>query len=127
MTAAKLAQMVGVSPPTVSEWQSGKIQQISVRNALKICHALDVDLKWLMHGGQELSPSINQPRHDQGALSMNTDELIQYLHDELSNADLEGMDIVKLGKLEGLLYHWQKLTEMQINNRFRAQRDEASE
>ena len=58
---------------------------------------------------------------------MTTAELITYLDTGLSMADLEALDLVQLGRLEGLLYHWHSLSEAMIASRMQAQADEASE
>jgi len=58
---------------------------------------------------------------------MTTTQLIQHLDRGLTIKDLEALDSVQLGKLEGLFYHWQRVCESQIASRFQAQKDEASE
>jgi len=58
---------------------------------------------------------------------MTTAELITHLDTGLSMADLEALDLVQLGRLEGLLYHWHSLSEAEIRMRHDALKDEASE
>ncbi|SIO58320.1 helix-turn-helix domain-containing protein [Paraburkholderia phenazinium] len=46
----ELARLCGVSAPTVSDWESGRIKTLEAENMLKICTVLKVDPFWLVLG-----------------------------------------------------------------------------
>lgn len=50
LTKRALADSVGVSAPTVTDWTSGKIRQLSAENAEKVCTVLGINMKWLLTG-----------------------------------------------------------------------------
>lgn len=50
MTKADLARACNVSSPTVTEWESGGIKELTAVKALKICEELHVDPWWLVFG-----------------------------------------------------------------------------
>ena len=47
---ADLVRAVGVSAPTISDWESGKIKNIEGANLLKLANALRVSPEWLQTG-----------------------------------------------------------------------------
>lgn len=47
---AYIARSVGVSSPTVTDWESGKIKTIEAGNLLKLAQVLNVDPEWLQTG-----------------------------------------------------------------------------
>lgn len=50
ISQAKLARAVGVSPPSVNDWKSGKTKEIEHDNAVKAAICLGVPYEWLRHG-----------------------------------------------------------------------------
>lgn len=50
MSKAALARAVGVSSPTVTDWESGKIKTIEAGNMSKLAAALGVTPDWLLYG-----------------------------------------------------------------------------
>lgn len=50
LTKRALADSVGVSAPTVTDWTSGKIRQLSAENAERVCSVLGINMKWLLTG-----------------------------------------------------------------------------
>jgi transcriptional regulator with XRE-family HTH domain len=47
---ADLVRAVGVSAPTISDWESGKIKNIEGENLRKLANALKVNSDWLLTG-----------------------------------------------------------------------------
>lgn len=47
---AELARRARVSPPTVTQWESGEIKNLSAEKLLAICEATDVTPQWLLTG-----------------------------------------------------------------------------
>jgi len=58
---------------------------------------------------------------------MTVQDLIRFLDVELESTALEALDDAALGKLEGLLYHWQSLCDGALAYRRKGAKDEASE
>lgn len=50
ISKAEVAKRVGVSPPTVTDWESGEIKKIDGENLLRVCSVLGVAPDWLMFG-----------------------------------------------------------------------------
>ncbi|WGG48945.1 XRE family transcriptional regulator [Rugamonas sp. DEMB1] len=48
------ARLVGVSPPTVTDWENGDTKMIVGANLIKVCAVLDVAPDWLMHGVEDV-------------------------------------------------------------------------
>jgi len=50
MTKSQMARALGVSAPTVSQWESGTIASLSGKNMTNICQLLGVSAEWLLEG-----------------------------------------------------------------------------
>lgn len=50
LSKTKLAILVGVSSPTVTDWESGEIANISGENLLAVCDAVRATPHWLLRG-----------------------------------------------------------------------------
>lgn len=50
LNKSELAKGVGVSNPTVTDWESGEIKKLEAENLLKICELLSISSRWLMLG-----------------------------------------------------------------------------
>lgn len=61
-TKSKLASEVGVSNPTVSDWESGEIKKIEADNLLKICDALQIRPRWLQYGEGSMNEMYSDPK-----------------------------------------------------------------
>lgn len=60
LSKAHIARAVGVSSPTVTDWESGKIKTIEAGNLLKLAQVLNVDAQWLQTGKESRKePSYN--------------------------------------------------------------------
>lgn len=44
------AKMLGVSAPTVTQWENGTIKALAGSNLLRVCEVLDISSTWLMSG-----------------------------------------------------------------------------
>ncbi|WP_257638201.1 LexA family transcriptional regulator [Janthinobacterium sp. UMAB-56] len=44
------AKLVGVSPPTVTDWENGETKMIEGANLVKVCSALGISPEWLLDG-----------------------------------------------------------------------------
>jgi transcriptional regulator with XRE-family HTH domain len=62
MSKAEFARQCGVSPPTVSDWESGGIKNLEAPNLLKICEVLRVDPWWLVLGKGNFKASITEDK-----------------------------------------------------------------
>jgi len=51
------AKLVGVSAPTVTDWESGQIKKIDGENLIKVCSVLEITPAWLLHGIGDDTPS----------------------------------------------------------------------
>jgi transcriptional regulator with XRE-family HTH domain len=60
MSKAELARACKVSSPTVTEWESGGIKELTASKALTICEELDVDPWWLVFGKDSRKPAITR-------------------------------------------------------------------
>lgn len=58
----KLAQEVGVSNPTVTDWENGDIKKLEGENLLKICDVLHVRPRWLQFGEGSMRDSYSDPK-----------------------------------------------------------------
>jgi transcriptional regulator with XRE-family HTH domain len=76
MTKADLARACKVSPPTVTDWESGGIKELTADKMLKICDALRVDPWWLVLGKGNFKPSIIE---DKTPLSNEARKLISWV------------------------------------------------
>lgn len=47
---SELARRIGISPPTVTDWERGDIQEIKADNLMRVCAALDTTPDYLLHG-----------------------------------------------------------------------------
>lgn len=65
ITKSKLALLVGVSPPTMTDWESGAIASLSAENLLALCDVLNMTPHWLMRG-EGVAPGEMLPGHDLG-------------------------------------------------------------
>lgn len=65
-----LAEMIGVKPPIVTEWEAGLIASPSASNILKICEALKITPEWLMNGEESSAPSFNQKAEIKNAVEI---------------------------------------------------------
>lgn len=62
MTKADLARACKVAPPTVTEWESGGIKELTADKMLKICDALHIDPWWLVLGTGNFKSSITEDK-----------------------------------------------------------------
>lgn len=44
------AKLVGVSAPTVTDWENGDTKRMDGENLVKVCRALDITADWLLYG-----------------------------------------------------------------------------
>lgn len=58
----KLAQEVGVSNPTVTDWESGDIKKLEAENLLKICEVLSIRPRWLQFGEGGMRDTYDDPK-----------------------------------------------------------------
>jgi transcriptional regulator with XRE-family HTH domain len=63
ITKSDLAKTVGVSAPTMTDWESGEIKRIDGENLLRLSDALGVSPHWLMWG-KPASVSTDQEVHE---------------------------------------------------------------
>lgn len=52
----ELGRLIKVSAPTITDWESGKIESLKAENLMKLCDALDITEDWLMNGEKPSSP-----------------------------------------------------------------------
>jgi phage repressor protein C with HTH and peptisase S24 domain len=52
------AKMVGVSAPTVTDWENGNTKMIEGANLVKVCSVLDISAEWLLHGVKSITDLI---------------------------------------------------------------------
>jgi len=55
LSKTELAKLVGVSNPTVSDWESGDIKKLEAENLLKLCEVLHVSPRWLQFGEGDMT------------------------------------------------------------------------
>lgn len=67
ITKAEFSRRVGVSGPTVTEWENGKIKTIKGKNLVKAASVLRVSPEWLLTGRGESSVfTASENRADYG-------------------------------------------------------------
>lgn len=68
LNKTKFAKAVGVSNPTVTDWEKsagdGGIKELSGLNLTKVCQVLDVTPGWLLHGEEAPPPRAADPGPD---------------------------------------------------------------
>lgn len=47
------AKLIGVSAPTVTDWENGETKMIEGANLIKVCNALEISPDWLIHGVED--------------------------------------------------------------------------
>ncbi len=87
----ELARVVGVKPPSVSDWLSGKSKTMEGENLLKTAKYLNINPVWLATGKGEISSDITT---NQSELVNNSDSITA-----LRNPALEKI-IIQLEKLD---------------------------
>tara|TARA_Y100001934_G_C12317219_1_gene758143 strand:+ start:286 stop:684 length:399 start_codon:yes stop_codon:yes gene_type:complete len=50
LNQSQFAKAVGVTRACVARWENGKASSMVVRNALRVCEILNIDLNYLFHG-----------------------------------------------------------------------------
>lgn len=55
LSKAELARSVGVSGPTVTDWESGEIKGLKIENLHKICRVLRIREAWLLRGRGDMA------------------------------------------------------------------------
>jgi transcriptional regulator with XRE-family HTH domain len=73
ITRLSLAKSVGVSPPTVTDWESGEIKKIDGENLLKAAATLNVSAEWIMFGTKRKSTTSDQAKAVAEAFDQLTD------------------------------------------------------
>lgn len=58
LNKTELAKLVGVSPATITMWESGQTKKIEGANLMKVCSVLDINPVWLL-GKLDLDEKIN--------------------------------------------------------------------
>lgn len=53
MKRNRLAELIGVSPATITQWESGETRTISGPNLVNVCAVLNIDPSWLLAAGDE--------------------------------------------------------------------------
>lgn len=98
---AEFARRVGVSAPTVTDWESGKIRKLEAGNMLKVCMELGIAPLWLLYGrgamdanASSVVPSpapVQQPAGDgpagAAASALTLSALLDALAERLARAD----------------------------------------
>lgn len=74
---AEFARRVGVSAPTVTDWESGKIRKLEAGNMLNICAVLSIRPEWLLRGKGSMDPGRDPAGEPQGAATQGCDEVPQ--------------------------------------------------
>lgn len=60
-----LAKLVGVSPATVTMWESGKTKKIEGLNLIRVCDVLGISPTWLLDGDTESEEQISELSDEQ--------------------------------------------------------------
>lgn len=61
---ADLADAVGVSRPTVTDWRNGKIKTMTAENAEGVCRFLKINYQWLIRGKQPIRAFPTSGKHE---------------------------------------------------------------
>lgn len=67
---SELARGVGVSNPTVTDWESGEIKKLEAENLLNLCDFLKISTKWLLLGKGEME-EMRLTEYDLHAVKIN--------------------------------------------------------
>ena len=81
VSGADLARAVGVRPPSVSDWLSGKSQSLKGENLKKAAKKLGVNAAWL---GMGEGPMRGQATYAPDATQVGTTNAVKAIHDQLS-------------------------------------------
>ncbi|UGQ45094.1 XRE family transcriptional regulator [Massilia endophytica] len=52
------AKLIGVSPPTVTDWENGETKMIEGANLVRVCSALNITPEWLLHGSNSTTTML---------------------------------------------------------------------
>lgn len=52
------ARLVGVSAPTVTDWENGETKMIEGANLIKVCSILEITPDWLLHGVEDIAEAF---------------------------------------------------------------------
>ncbi|MRV72535.1 helix-turn-helix domain-containing protein [Duganella sp. FT92W] len=57
------AKLIGVSAPTVTQWENGETKKIEGSNLVRVCSVLEISPEWLLHGTSEMAiePGLHIP------------------------------------------------------------------
>lgn len=61
MSRSLFARKVGVAPPTVQDWEDGRIKRITGANTLKVSEVLQCTPEWLINGEGEDPTGVASP------------------------------------------------------------------
>lgn len=67
---AEFARLIGVSAPTVSDWESGAIKKIEGGNLIKAARALRTTAEWIITGTGEDAKDYPEPAISEGARAL---------------------------------------------------------
>lgn len=62
LSKSELAHEVGVSNPTVTDWESGEIKKLEAGNLLRICEVLRIQPRWLQFGEGAMRDTYSDPK-----------------------------------------------------------------
>lgn len=68
----QLADAVGKSNPTVSDWESGEIKKLEADSLLSICEALHISPRWLQYGEGSMAANYLDPKIEAVSKAMQT-------------------------------------------------------
>jgi transcriptional regulator with XRE-family HTH domain len=81
LSKTDFAKRVGVSNPTVTDWENGEIKKLEAENLLNICEVLSVSPRWLQFG--EGSMAANYIDHKIQIVQRAMENLPEYKKDIL--------------------------------------------
>lgn len=70
LTKTNLAQKVGVSNPTVTDWENGEIKKLEAENLLNICEILKIRPRWLQFGEGKMRDLYDDPKINRVSVAM---------------------------------------------------------
>jgi transcriptional regulator with XRE-family HTH domain len=110
---AEIARRVGVSAPTVSDWESGKIKSIEGENLLRLAQTLGVTPNWLLTGKESGYPALlpDQSSNDEPALTLRQQALLNLFESLTDDQQDEYMRSLEAQKQQNKMI-WEQLSKV---------------
>ncbi|OQX08375.1 MAG: hypothetical protein BWK73_25580 [Thiothrix lacustris] len=109
----EIARRVGVSAPTVSDWESGKIKSIEGENLIRLAKCLRVTPEWLLTGKETggLPALPDQASNEEPALSHQEQAMVELFRNLTDDQKTEIVRTLEAQKQQNKMI-WEQLSKV---------------